>query len=65
MKIVEGIDSDIDFYYKKENFELILRIFIQIRFFSSQAKDYSTYFYNLDLMNTKFFKKILNTYFNE
>lgn len=60
MNIVMMIFEDEDFLSETENFSIILKIYSQIAYYSSFADEYSTYFYNLNLMCKKFMTNLIS-----
>ena len=60
MGIVKTIFGDKEFLEDVNNFSIILKIYSQIAYYSSSADEYSTYFYNLNLMCKAFMADLIN-----
>lgn len=58
MNVIIMVSDDPTFTTDRVNFELILRIYIEIVYFAAFSTEYSTYFYNLELMCKAFMKKL-------
>ncbi len=58
MNVIIMVSDDPTFTTDRANFELILRIYIEIVYFAAFSTEYSTYFYNLDIMCKSFMKKL-------
>ena len=60
MNIIFGVFKDKCFFEERGNFEIILKIYLQIVFFSAFCKEYSTYFYNLEKMCKGFLEEVFD-----
>jgi hypothetical protein len=58
MNVIIMVTDDPSFATDKANFELILRIYVEIVYFAAFSNEYSTYFYNLENMCKSFMKKL-------
>lgn len=58
MNILTTILEDINFVSIKTNFQLLMRIYTEIMYFSSFSDEYSTYFYNLEILTKNFLKNL-------
>lgn len=58
MNILMTIIEDIAFISVKSHFQLLMRIYIEIVYFSSFSDEYSTYFYNLEILTKAFLKNL-------
>ena len=65
MTVLTLVFEDSTFATDKTNFQLILRIYTEILFFSSFSNEYSTYFYNLENMCKAFLRKVFCVVFVE
>lgn len=63
MCIIMIILEDATFIQDKDNFTLLLSIYIEIFYFPALSDEYSTYFYNLELLCKKFMKQIFAVVF--
>jgi hypothetical protein len=59
MTILMAVLDDASFLSVKAQFQLVLRIFVEIIFFSAFSDEYSTYFYNLEVMARSFVKTLV------
>lgn len=59
MSILLIVFEDKSFMTDSKNFSIVLRIYSQVLYFSAYAAEYSTYFYNLELMGKSFMDKLL------
>ena len=59
MSILMAVLEDPGFLAAKAHFQLVLRIFVEIVFFSAFSDEYSTYFYNLEVMARAFVKSLV------
>jgi hypothetical protein len=59
MSILMAVLDDCAFLAIKTHFQLVIRIFVEIIFFSAFSDEYSTYFYNLEVMAKSFIKSLV------
>lgn len=59
MHILGAVLEDTQFVTEREHFQLILRIYVEILYFSAFSDEYSTYFYNLEILTKVFLKNLL------
>lgn len=58
MHILAALLEDVPFISSRPHFQLLMRIYIEILYFSAFSDEYSTYFYNLEILTKTFLKSL-------